>query len=68
MLKWTAVAVALLAALYAAKTPVEGAKILAVFPTSARSHYIVGSALMKELARRGHEVSAHYLVTFGLGN
>uniref|UniRef100_A0A182TJ21 UDP-glucuronosyltransferase n=1 Tax=Anopheles melas TaxID=34690 RepID=A0A182TJ21_9DIPT len=57
MLKWTAVAVALLAALYAAKTPVEGAKILAVFPTSARSHYIVGSALMKELARRGHEVS-----------
>ncbi|XP_308743.4 UDP-glycosyltransferase UGT5 [Anopheles gambiae] len=57
MLKWTGVAVALLAALYAAKTPVEGAKILAVFPTSARSHYIVGSALMKELARRGHEVS-----------
>nr|XP_040224877.2 UDP-glycosyltransferase UGT5-like [Anopheles coluzzii] len=57
MLKWTALAVALLAALYAAKTPVEGAKILAVFPTSSRSHYIVGSALMKELARRGHEVS-----------
>uniref|UniRef100_A0A182QE42 UDP-glucuronosyltransferase n=1 Tax=Anopheles farauti TaxID=69004 RepID=A0A182QE42_9DIPT len=37
--------------------PTEGAKILAIFPTSARSHYIVGSALMKELARRGHEVT-----------
>ncbi|XP_058054053.1 UDP-glycosyltransferase UGT5-like [Anopheles bellator] len=36
---------------------VEGAKILGIFPTSARSHFIVGSALMKELARRGHEVT-----------
>ncbi|XP_050092818.1 UDP-glycosyltransferase UGT5-like [Anopheles aquasalis] len=36
---------------------IDGAKILGIFPTSARSHYIVGSALMKELARRGHEVT-----------
>lgn len=35
----------------------DGARILGIFPTSARSHYIVGSALMKELARRGHQVT-----------
>ncbi|XP_052899159.1 UDP-glycosyltransferase UGT5-like [Anopheles moucheti] len=54
-----AVTVALLAMLCACIIigPVEGAKILAIFPTSARSHYIVGSALTKELARRGHEMT-----------
>uniref|UniRef100_A0A182M8S5 UDP-glucuronosyltransferase n=1 Tax=Anopheles culicifacies TaxID=139723 RepID=A0A182M8S5_9DIPT len=57
-LNWAVTAV-LLGTLYACSiaVPAEGAKILAVFPTSARSHYIVGSALMKELARRGHEVT-----------
>ncbi|XP_053664192.1 UDP-glycosyltransferase UGT5-like [Anopheles marshallii] len=53
-IKWTSV-VALLAMLYAGS--VEGAKILAILPTSARSHFIVGSALTKELARRGHEMT-----------
>lgn len=32
-------------------------KILGVFPTLARSHYIVGSALMRGLAEAGHEVT-----------
>ncbi|XP_035916783.1 UDP-glycosyltransferase UGT5-like [Anopheles stephensi] len=56
-LQWTVTAV-LLVMVYACTVsgPVEGAKILAIFPTSSRSHYIVGSALTKELARRGHEV------------
>lgn len=35
---------------------VQSAKILGVFPTSSKSHYIVGSALMKALANKGHEV------------
>uniref|UniRef100_A0A023EW79 UDP-glucuronosyltransferase n=1 Tax=Aedes albopictus TaxID=7160 RepID=A0A023EW79_AEDAL len=36
---------------------VQSAKILGVFPTSSKSHYIVGSALMKALANKGHEVT-----------
>ncbi|XP_069697453.1 UDP-glycosyltransferase UGT5-like [Periplaneta americana] len=35
----------------------HGAKILGLFPFPARSHLIVQKALMKELARRGHEVT-----------
>ena len=35
----------------------QGAKILGVFPMPAKSHMIVHSALMKELARRGHQVT-----------
>ncbi|XP_039451155.1 UDP-glycosyltransferase UGT5-like [Culex pipiens pallens] len=35
----------------------ESAKILGVFPTTARSHYIVASSLMKALAKKGHEVT-----------
>lgn len=37
-------------------------KILGVFPIHARSHYILGSKLMKELSNRGHEVTM--LTTF----
>ncbi|XP_062550717.1 UDP-glycosyltransferase UGT5-like [Armigeres subalbatus] len=36
---------------------VHSAKILGVFPTTAKSHYIVGSSLMKALASKGHEVT-----------
>ena len=36
---------------------VESAKILGIFPTSSKSHWILGSALMKELAQDEHEVS-----------
>jgi glucuronosyltransferase len=43
----------LLSCLYAT----EGARILGIFPMPAKSHMIVHSALMKELARRGHEVT-----------
>ena len=34
----------------------ESYKFLAVLHTSAQSHFIVGSALMKALAIKGHEV------------
>lgn len=37
--------------------PTEGARILGVFPFPAKSHYIVSSAVIAELARRGHEVT-----------
>jgi glucuronosyltransferase len=35
----------------------HGAKILGVFPLPGKSHFIVSSALMKELANRGHQVT-----------
>ena len=35
----------------------DGANILRIFPMPIRSHMIVHSALMKELARRGHQVT-----------
>jgi glucuronosyltransferase len=34
-----------------------GAKILGIFPFQARSHTFVATALMVELAKRGHEVT-----------
>jgi glucuronosyltransferase len=37
---------------------IRGAKLLGVYPVPARSHLIVQKALMFELARRGHEVTA----------
>lgn len=36
---------------------VEAYRFLGILHTAARSHYIVGSKLMKELARRGHDVT-----------
>ncbi|XP_058835769.1 UDP-glycosyltransferase UGT4-like [Topomyia yanbarensis] len=35
----------------------EAAKILGVFPTPSKSHWILGSSLLKELALEGHEVT-----------
>lgn len=35
----------------------DGYKILGVFPTMSKSHYISGGALMKGLAAAGHEVT-----------
>lgn len=32
-------------------------KVLGVFPTMSKSHYILGSKIMKELAEKGHEVT-----------
>lgn len=32
-------------------------KILGVFPTFSKSHFIVGNALMEGLAKQGHEVT-----------
>lgn len=33
------------------------AKILGIFPLPARSHYILGSSLMRGLAEKGHDVT-----------
>nr|XP_015838844.1 PREDICTED: 2-hydroxyacylsphingosine 1-beta-galactosyltransferase isoform X2 [Tribolium castaneum] len=35
----------------------NSAKILGVFPVPGRSHYILGSSLMKALAEKGHDVT-----------
>jgi hypothetical protein len=35
----------------------NGAKILGIFPLPGRSHYILGSSLLRELAERGHDVT-----------
>jgi glucuronosyltransferase len=35
----------------------HGARILAIFPLPAKSHFAVSSALLKELANRGHQVT-----------
>uniref|UniRef100_A0A336M1J6 UDP-glucuronosyltransferase n=1 Tax=Culicoides sonorensis TaxID=179676 RepID=A0A336M1J6_CULSO len=40
----------------------ESAKILAVFPTQAKSHYIVSQRLLFELAKSGHEVTVITLI------
>lgn len=34
----------------------DAARILGVFPTPSKSHWILGSSLLKELASDGHEV------------
>ena len=35
----------------------HGAKILGIFPLPGKSHFIISSALLKELANRGHQVT-----------
>ncbi len=35
----------------------EPYKILGIFHTFSKSHYIAGGALMKELAKKGHDVT-----------
>ena len=35
----------------------HGAKILGIFPLPGKSHFIVSSALLRELANRGHQVT-----------
>jgi glucuronosyltransferase len=37
----------------------HGAKILGIFPLPGKSHFIVSSALLKELANRGHQVTVY---------
>lgn len=34
----------------------NGARILSIYSTFSRSHFIVAEALLKELARQGHNV------------
>jgi glucuronosyltransferase len=35
----------------------HGAKILGIFPLPGKSHFTVSSALLKELANKGHQVT-----------
>jgi len=37
----------------------HGAKILGIFPLPGKSHFIVFSALLKEMANRGHQVTVY---------
>lgn len=37
--------------------PVEGAKILAIFPSPGYSQYFVGEPLLIQLAERGHQIT-----------
>lgn len=46
------------AVLYTATPITSGAKILSIFPFPGPSQYIFASELLKELARRGHEVTS----------
>ena len=46
-----------LAILISSLCATDGANILGIFPVPVKSHMIVHSALMKELARRGHQVT-----------
>ncbi|XP_044729432.1 uncharacterized protein LOC123292782 [Chrysoperla carnea] len=39
------------------KLTVDGAKILGLFPSPSKSHLILGHALLKDLAKKGHEVT-----------
>lgn len=36
---------------------IQSIKILAIFPTQMKSHFIVGQVLLKELALSGHDVT-----------
>lgn len=38
---------------------VTGAKILAIFPSDVKSHFTLGTVVLRELASRGHEVSPY---------
>jgi glucuronosyltransferase len=47
-----------------------GAKILGIFPFQGKSHFIMASALLQELAKRGHDVTviSHYPQTEKIAN
>lgn len=49
--------VGVIIALFATMGVVESARILCIFPSPSRSHVLVGQALLKGLAERGHEVT-----------
>lgn len=42
---------------------VDGLKILALFPTFGKSHWLQGSAIAKTLAKAGHEVTVVSIYT-----
>jgi len=47
-----------------------GAKVLGIFPFQGKSHFIVASALLRELANRGHDVTviSHHPQTEKIAN
>ncbi|XP_062550768.1 UDP-glycosyltransferase UGT5-like [Armigeres subalbatus] len=42
---------------FAAGVQVNGSKILAVFPSTSKTNYILGQVLFEQLASRGHEIT-----------
>ncbi|ETN67850.1 glucosyl/glucuronosyl transferase [Anopheles darlingi] len=52
-----ALCIAALVVLLACVAPLEAYRILCVYPSSGRSHVLIGQALLKGLAERGHEVT-----------
>jgi glucuronosyltransferase len=48
----------------------DGAKVLGIFPFEGKSHFTVASALLRELADRGHDVTvvSHYPQTEKIAN
>lgn len=36
---------------------VESANILAIFPSNTHSHYVMYGSLMREMAKRGHQIT-----------
>lgn len=50
-------AVLILILLSASSWMAESLRILGVFPMIAKSHYILGSALMRGLAEKGHDIT-----------
>uniref|UniRef100_A0A182N956 UDP-glucuronosyltransferase n=1 Tax=Anopheles dirus TaxID=7168 RepID=A0A182N956_9DIPT len=56
MARWVPCVTAILYVVYCA-TQSDAARILGIFPTTSKSHWILGTALMKELAKNGHEVT-----------
>lgn len=42
---------------------IDGAKILAVFPSDIKSHFTLGKVVLEKLANRGHEVRVDLITT-----
>lgn len=51
------ISVGLALILVAAVQLAAGAKILGIFPTAGKSHWVFGEAILAALGERGHEVS-----------
>ncbi|XP_052895871.1 UDP-glycosyltransferase UGT5-like [Anopheles moucheti] len=57
MARWTCFTTLLLSVICVFFTGNDAARILGIFPTTSKSHWILGTALAKELSKAGHEVT-----------